>query len=467
MSHMEDIAESVIDRALTLGAEFVDLRMESLSGTSIIVMDGRTKTVNAKVEKGCGVRAFIDGGWGFSVCNGFESEALKAIAESAVKLAKVSRDKAKVRFKVEAAPSVRTKDVYPCRVPPSSIAMEDKVKLVLDMDKAMGGHDSRIVSRNARYTDMEGDRVVANSFGSLIRTRENWSHAACSAWAKEGVVLQRGYDLVGNVGGYELMQTEKAGRLGETAASQAIKLLDSEPVPAGKFTCILDNRMTGMLAHEAFGHACEADAILAGSSVLDGMHGEKVAHESVTLVDDATVQNTFGYFAYDWEGVRSEKHVLIDKGVLTGYLHSLETSSRMGIPPNGAARSEAYFHPPVVRMSNTYIAPGTMKKDELIEDVRDGILVKGSQYGYVEPAKGQFMFKCEEAYRVTEGEVGQRYRDTILSGLILEVLNNVTGVADDFELVDPGYCGKAGQAARTTDGGPHIRVDDVVVGGLA
>jgi TldD protein len=165
--------------------------------------------------------------------------------------------------------------------------------------------------------------------------------------------------------------------------------------------------------------------------------------------------------------VKANKHALIEKGILRGFMHNLETGSRMGTVSNGSARSQAYNSPPIIRMSNTFIGPGTWKKDELFEEVRGGLLLQGSQYGYVEPAKGQFMFKCDEAYEVRNGEIGQRYRDVSLSGVILEVLNNVKAIADDFVLTHPGYCGKGGQSARTTYGGPHICITDVVVGGLS
>jgi TldD protein len=194
--------------------------------------------------------------------------------------------------------------------------------------------------------------------------------------------------------------------------------------------------------------------------------GQKVADEAINMYDDPTVKNTFGYYSVDWEGVRSRKHVLVERGILKGFMQNLETGSRMGVAPGGSARSQAYSSPPIIRMSNTYFGPGDWKKDELIEEVGAGLLVKGSQYGYVEPAKGQFMFKCDEAYEIKNGELGQRFRDASISGLILDVLNNVQGMADDFVLTDPGYCGKGGQVARTTDGGPHMCVRNMVVGGL-
>ena len=464
---MEDLASKAIDHAVSHGAEFADLRLESYRGTNIVVMDGRTKTVSAALPTGCGIRAFIGGAWGFAVTNDVSPSSLSAAAESAVKMAKVAQQRTKVKFKIDLAKAERAVEKYKCAVRPSDVRTEDKVSFAAHLDKSMRSADPRIVSTNARYDDFEGERVVANSFGTLVRTTEAWTLASCSAWAKSEEVVQRGHSSCGSVGGYELMRTEEATTLGETAAAQAIRLLDSKPVPAGRRVCVLDNKMTGLLAHEAIGHACEADAILAGGSVLEGRLGQKVAASEVTLIDDPTIESTFGHFSYDWEGVRARRRVLIGEGVLTEFLHNLETSSRMGVEPNGSSRAHTYGSPPLVRMSNTFIAPGDWGRDELIEDTKDGILFQGSQYGYVEPSKGQFMFKCDEAYEIRSGEVGQRYRDASLSGVILDVLNSVTGVADDFTTGDPGYCGKNYQDARVTDGGPHIRLADVVVGGLA
>lgn len=464
---MEDLAEAVIKDALKLGAEFADLRMEMATGASIVVMDGKTKTMTSSVESGCGIRAFIGGAWGFASTNVLTRPSLRAASADAVKMAKAAKARAKIEFEIIRAKAVRKKEVYRCRERAADVPVEEKLSYTMYLDKSMKDLDDRIASTNARYDDLESERVVANSFGTLSRITERWLISSCSAWAKSEGVLQRGHASLGNVGGYELMRTDAATNLGTEAASQAIRLLDSKPVPAGKFTCILDNKMTGMLAHEAFGHACEADAVLASSSVLEGMIGKEVADQEVTLIDDPTIKNTFGYFSLDWEGVMARKHTLIKDGVLVGLMHNLESSSRMGLEPNGSARAQAFNSPPIIRMSNTFIAGGDWKKDELIGELKHGLLIQGNQYGYVEPAKGQFMFKCDEAYEIKNGEIGQRYRDASLSGVILDVLKNVKGIADDFSLGDPGYCGKAGQSARTTDGGPHICVADIVVGGLA
>jgi len=464
---MEDIAQAAIDHALKLGAEFADVRVESAVETNIVVMDGRTKTLNSLTEAGCGLRAFVGGAWGFATTNTLSVSSVRAAAASAAKMAKVARAKAKVGFKIKHARAVRAREEYACRERPSDVSTEEKLAYVLGQDRIMREMDPRINSTSTIYDDLEAERVVASSFGTMSWTTERWLTSACSAWGSSEGVVQRGHARCGNVGGYELMRGNEAANIGREAALMTLRLLDSKPPPAGKFTCILDNVMTGLMAHEAFGHACEADAVLAGASVLEGNVGKKVAHEAVSLIDDPTIKNTFGHFSLDWEGVKARKHVLIENGILKGFMHNLETSSRMGLSPNGSARAQTYSSPPIIRMSNTYIGPGDWGKEELFEGVKRGLLIKGGQYGYVEPAKGQFMFKCDEAYEITNGEVGQRFRDASLSGVILDVLRNVDALGDDFVLGDPGYCGKGGQEARTTDGGPHLRVKNVVVGGLS
>jgi len=382
-------------------------------------------------------------------------------------MAKVAQAKAKVKFAIRQVRAVKVREEYRCREKPSDVSTEEKLAFVLGQDGMMRDTDPRISSTNTRYDDLEVERVVANSFGTLCRTTERWLASSCAAWGSSEGITQRGHARCGNVGGYELMRGSEAENMGREAALMTLRLLDSRPPPAGKFTCILDNVMTGLMAHEAFGHACEADGVLAGASVLEGRIGKKVAHEDVSLIDDPTIKNTFGYFSTDWEGVKSRKHVLIENGILKGYMHNLETGSRMGLPTNGSARAQAYNSPPIIRMSNTYISAGDWGKEELFEGLKHGLLIKGGQYGYVEPAKGQFMFKCDEAYEIRNGETGQRFRDASLSGVILDVLRNVDALGDDFVLGDPGYCGKGGQEARTTDGGPHLRVKNVVVGGLS
>jgi TldD protein len=324
---LEDLAEIAIDHARKLGAEFVDLRLENETGTNIVVMDGKTKTMSSQKESGCGIRAFFGGAWGFGVTNTLTRASLKMAAEAAVRMAKAARSKASVNFDIHPSKPVRVREEYRCKERPSEVTLEEKLDFVLSLDSSIRTSDPRISSANSRYDDLEVSRTIANSFGTLARIEERWTLAACSAWAKSDGVTQKGHASVGNVGGYELMRKTESLAIGREAAAQALRLLDSKTPPAGKFTCILDQKMTGLMAHEAFGHACEADAVLAGASVLENLLGEKVADESVNLYDDPTVRSTFGYFSTDWEGVKARRHVLIEEGILKGFMHNLETAA--------------------------------------------------------------------------------------------------------------------------------------------
>ena len=231
---MDDVGEAAVEFCMESGAEFADIRLEAISGVNIVVMDGKTKTVTTRIESGCGIRAFIKGGWGFSVCNSLDRRKVLEASEKAVRLAKVSRERAKVEFEMIAAPAIRTKSRYPCRTAPSSVPMEEKLTFALDLDKSMRSHDSRISSRNTRYEDYEGDRVVANSFGSLVSTKEFWTIASCAAWGRSDGIVQRGHHSVGNVGGYELMRTDEASVVGDVGGVEVIGVPHRQDEGVGK-----------------------------------------------------------------------------------------------------------------------------------------------------------------------------------------------------------------------------------------
>jgi TldD protein len=229
-------------------------------------------------------------------------------------------------------------------------------------------------------------------------------------------------------------------------------------------TAIVDPDMTGVLVHEAFGHASEADLVLAGESILDGRLGEKLGADGVTIFDDPGMDGGFGSFPYDDEGVPGTRKVLMEDGVLTSFIHSRETAGRLGQEPNGAARAQDHSSRPLVRMSNTCMEAGDMSQEEIFETVKEGIYLKGTRGGEVDPAKGTFQFGAQEAFLVENGEVSRPLRDVALMGSILETLLNVDGIGKDFTLASPGFCGK-GQTVPVCDGGPHVRFLDAVVGG--
>lgn len=462
---MKDIMESVLEYGLTLGVEFIDMRVQDTTGTTIRAINGRTKQLINSHNKGAGIRAFTKGAWGFSCTNNLNKKSLKNATKLAVKMTKSAEKRVKTKFKLKPSkPTVASVEISAKRRLIDT-PIDEKVEYVLTLDKSARERD-KVVNTNELYTDVTGSLTVSNSNGTYVETNINYVFAITSVYAQEGGVKQRGYEAEAGAGGFEIVETEHAHKLGEISADKAIRLLKAKSAPAGKFAAVLDPRLAGIFIHEAFGHACEADTVLAGMSILEGKIGEKVGSEIVTVVDDPTLKGEFGYFPYDSEGTQARRKVLVGKGILKGFMHNLETASRMGVEPNGSARAETYQNIPIVRMSNTYISPGDWRFEEMIEEIDKGVYAKGSIYGYVDPAKGQFMFKPEEAYLIEHGELTSLLREAAISGLTLEVLENTEAVGRDFQMMDPGFCGKSLQSARVDDGGPHIKVKEMVFGGV-
>jgi len=453
----DDINE-VLSTAKELGAQFADIRLETSEGTLISVKDGKTK-ISSSNELGAGIRSFLKGAWGFAYTTQIDIKGLMECAKSAVKLSKALYKRAE-KFSIDVPvfdDKVRTNVTFD----PTSVPISDKLEYVLRQDKEAMEIDKRISSTEIGYTDIVSQKIIANSEGTYVDETTVTSIARAMIFAKEGSIRQAGYKARGGSSGFELFSHD--ADIGKLAANQAVLLLDAVPAPSGKFDAIFDPSLSGVFVHEAFGHASEADAVITGTSVLGGKLGEKLGSDLVTIVDDPTL-DSYGFMAYDDEGVQTKRKVLMEKGIMRSYLMDIETGSRLGYRSNGSARSQRYDSPPIVRMSNTFFEPGDLKFDELLEGF-NGLYFVGWQYGYTTPSTGMLTFKSREAYLVEGGELKKHLRDAALSGMTLEMLHSIDGMAANLEF-DPGTCGKNGQMSPNTTGGTHMRVRDVVVGGM-
>ncbi len=251
--------------------------------------------------------------------------------------------------------------------------------------------------------------------------------------------------------------------LGVKVAKLAIEQLNAKSPRGGKFPVVLGPNVVGVFVHEAFGHLAEADLALSGG-VLAGKCGKKIGSNLVTFCDDGTVEGAFGTFKYDDEGVPSQKTLLIKDGVVTGLMHNRETAQKFNAEPTGNARAEDFRVEPIIRMRCTYMAPRDRTFEELIENVKSGYYFKSFRGGQAN-LDGTFQVGIQEGYEIINGELGAPVRNASISGNTLETLHKVDAVGKDF-LLDPGRCGK-GQIAFISDGGPHIKISEVVVGGSA
>ncbi|MHA1863255.1 MAG: TldD/PmbA family protein [Candidatus Thorarchaeota archaeon] len=461
---MEDLATIAIEAALKAGASFVDVRIENTATTIIEINDGVSKQSMASRLKGAGIRAFIEGAWAFAQTTNLTAAGLKATGESVAKMALVTREKVADKFEID-GPSFQDRFEYKVKKPFSSISIDEKMSLVKMIDDQSRDFDKRIASTRTVYGDMHTELYIANSLGTNVYVENSIPRIISAPTAKDGANRQRIFKSLGVRGGYEVMDTESALNIGNAAAELVIELLSSVAAKGGTYDVVMDPILNGVMTHEAFGHAAEADNWPSHSTVLEDKVGKEVGPDYLSITDDPTLDGKRGSFEYDWEGTKTKKRTLVKDGILTELLHSLETASRLDMEPNGAARSQSFMHAPLPRMSNTFMEPRDWDVDELIQDTKNGILLCSFNYGYTQSAKGQFMFQASHGYIIENGEKGQMVRDVSLAGNILEVLPKVDAIGNDFEL-DAGSCGKGGQAVPTMTGGPHARILDVPVGGM-
>jgi len=461
---MESLAQVAIDAAKKAGAAFADVRIENTVTTIIEMSDGVTKRSMASRLKGAGIRAFIDGAWAFGQTADLTPRGVRSTAASVAKMALATHNRIAERFDIN-GPVFKDEVRMKVKRPFEDVPIDEKIGFVKMIDDQARGFDKRIVNTRTTYGDMWTELYIANSLGTMVYIENSLPRISSTVTAKDGGSRQRAFKSVGVKGGFEEMETKRAQTVGETSSRLAIGLLSSVAAKGAVTDVIMDPVLNGVMVHEAFGHACEADNWPAHSTVLEDKVGKVVGPEHLNLSDDPTLPSLRGSFAYDWEGTKTRKRHLVKKGVLTELLHSLESSSRLSMEPNGAARAQSFMHEPIPRMSNTFMEPGDWGVDELISDTHEGVLLCEFNYGYTEPAKGQFMFQASYGYLIKNGETGQMVRDVSIAGQILEVLAKIDAVAKDFQM-DAGTCGKGAQMVPDMSGGPHARIRAVPVGGM-
>lgn len=479
-----DIAEElkIADRQLTKKLqkiakdqiEYWDIRIGIKNGTNLDFTDQKSREISSYDIIECGIRTFINGGWGFNVLKNPNKNTLISGFLKAIKLAKLSESLCKNKFKItERDPLIKNFKIT-CKKRLEDIGIDEKIQVIKSHEKIALDYSPKIKNTHTLYLDGHSQNLILSSFGHHIIQDLSFLRLFSLIHAQEKGILQRSINSIGGIGGFEIIETEEANNLSEKTAKEAVNLLKAKSPVGGKFTVIMDPKLTGTFIHEAFGHACEADLVLNKESILEGKIGLKIAKANIEIIDDPTMNQgkkfnlpyeLFGSYFIDDEGTPSQKTTIIENGILRNYLHSLETSSRMAVPSNGHGRANSCSSRPQVRMGFTYLVPKDWKYEEIIEDTKHGVLCEDFQYGYTDPTTGNFQFKCKLSYKIEDGEKRELMRDVSLSGLTLEVLNNVTAIGKTMSYSD-GICGKGGQTIRACDGGPYIRTEEITLGGL-
>lgn len=464
---MRDLLRSICDAAKKRGAAFADARVFESENTGITRQDGRADKLNSGSSRGLGIRVLKDHAWGFASVADFNGDSAYAALESAVSMAEASsaRSEEAVVADIE---GIERKSRAQVLIDPRGVSVERKMAALEGYEQAaIKIIGDKLANSIVTYSDRADTETICNTQGTFV-TRESIRTIMHTRFvARDGSILQKASTRIGEPIGFELVERVTPEDFTVKSANLVLSLLAAAPPPAGKFPVIFHPSVTGLLTHEAIGHNAEADHVLSGSSIIEGKIGEKIASELVTIIDDSTIPGKWGSFEYDSEGTPSARRVIVENGVLKGYMHSLETAAKMGAKPNGSARAQDYSNRPIIRMSNTFIQPGTSTFEDLVKGIDLGVYLRGGEYGYVYCERGQYTCHAGEAVMIRNGELAEQLRDVSVAGMTLETLANIDMVSNDFEMRMPGMCGKDGQGMYVDNGGPHIRVKELVVGGQA
>jgi TldD protein len=378
-------------------------------------------------------------------------------------MAKAASSRLRNPIELIEAQTIEDKVVLKPKKDPSKVPLETKIVTALTLNNRILNYDKRVKSCTIDYLDLTGTNHFANNEGTYIEQDKLYVWSRIVATATEAGIFTFSREEIGSTSGFEVFDIETPEIVGERVAKRAVDQLKAKPPKGGMFPAVLGSNVVGVFAHEAFGHLAEADLTLSGSVLMDKL-GKKIAADLVTFYDDGTVPNAFGSFKYDDEGVPTQKTLLVKDGVVVGLMHNRETAKKINAKPTGNARAEDFRVDPLIRMRNTYMQPKDQSLDELLEGIKFGYYFKSFRGGQAN-LDGTFQVGIQEAYEIVKGKLGEPVRNASISGNTLETLFKVDAAGKDFELW-PGRCGK-GQTAFVCDGGPHIRVKEVLVGGSA
>ena len=460
---MEDIITNINSVAVQkYGAEYAETRAQKLNKTMLTLKEGRVEAAKQGIENGIALRILVNGAWGFASIGSIDKEVALNTLANACKMAKNASSRVKTPIKLAKTKIIKDHVRIKPVKNPSTILLEEKIKTALEINKAALSYDKRVKGCTIDYLDLTDTSYFANSEGTHIEQDRLyvWSRITAAASSKGVFTFSR--EEIGSTAGYEVFDSAPEV-IGEKVARRAIKQLEAKSPKGGKSQVVLGPNVVGVFVHEALGHLAEADLALAGG-LLQNKLGKKIGSDLITFYDDGTLDGAFGSFKYDDEGVPTQKTLLIKDGVVKGLMHNRETAQKFNTEPTGNARAENFRVEPIIRMRNTFMAPRDHSMEELVEGVRSGYYLKSFRGGQAS-LDGTFQVGIQEAYEIIDGEIGVPVRDASISGSTLETLFKVDAVGKDFELW-PGRCGK-GQTAFVCDGGPHIRVKEVIVGGSA
>ena len=458
MLSQELIREALL-KALSTGADYAEVYAEHTQQKTISLVSARVDKIADAVISGVGIRIF---------------KGTRCVAGSASSLepAAVLDCAAKVADAMQGTPEIQDLvlrerlfgDIHPIRIVPASVENADKIDYVREACQAAKGYSEEISQVTGSFLEVDHKILIATSEGLLAQDRQIRSRVSISAIASDGSENQTGSVAPGARKGLELFEEFDPKELGKKAAKQAVTMLHAGYINAGVMPVAIENGFGGVIFHEACGHSLEASSVALGQSQFCGKLGQQIANPKVTAIDDGTIPNGWGSMNIDDEGTPAQKKILIDKGVLKTYMIDKLNGRRMGMESTGSSRRQSYQYVPTSRMTNTYIAAGEDRDEDIISSIEYGLYAKDMGGGSVNPVTGQFNFSVKEGYVIRDGKICEPVRGASLVGKGSDVIMNIDMVGKNVARAQ-GMCGASSGSIPTDVGQPLIRVSSITVGG--
>ena len=461
--------EADLSRALgeifTHKVDYADLYFQYTRSEGWSLEEGIVKTGSFSIEQGVGVRALSGEKTAFAYSDSLSQDALLSSARAVRTIARQGAGRAKVASGYR---PTEGRSLYLPQDPLVSLPAPDKVALLERVERMARAKDPRVVQVMAGLGAEYDVVLVAGSDGRLAADVRPLVRLSLTVIAEQDGRREVGHGGGGGRTGFDYFSDELLQQYVDHAVHEALVNLEARPAPAGEMTVVLGSGWPGILLHEAVGHGLEGDFNRKGSSVFSGRVGERVASKGVTVVDDGTIPGRRGSLNIDDEGNVSQRNVLIEDGILRGYMQDRLNARLMGVPATGNGRRESYAHAPMPRMTNTFARAGNDDPAELLSRVKKGIFAKSFGGGQVDIVSGKFVFSCTEAYKVENGKLGDPIKGATLIGDGPTALTRIIGIGNDLALDEGiGMCGKAGQGVPAGVGQPTLLLDGLTVGGTA
>ena len=457
MTDLKNVGQQLAAFLKKQNADYIEAHLEESQFSAISYRGKQLESISKTTSIGGNVRALVKGGWGFVSFNDLDD--LQNKVELAVKQA---RFVGKETSQFYASKPIVEDVVAKIKENPAIIPLSEKKALLDEYNDAIWS-TSGIQTSNLGYGDANRKTLFLNSTGSFItQERADVTIRAVAVAAKDGEVQQAGLSEGSRD---DFRPVRKLHKEIKKLAQRAVEMLTVPTITGGQYTVVLDPILAGVFVHEAFGHLSESDFVYENAQLKEIMTlGKVFGQPHLNIIDSASKPGLRGSFKYDDEGTRSTKTYLIREGKLTGRLHSRETAAKMGEKPTGNARAINYRHPPIVRMTNTYIQPGECSFDDMIADIKEGVYAKNWYGG--QTSMEMFTFSSGETYRIRNGKIAEMVRPVMLSGNVFNTLMNIDAIGDDLDMNEGGGCGKGGQSPLpVSNGSPHIRIRQCLMGG--